>query len=118
MSPVLITVSCPSASEAAEIVRAVVHRRLAAAGQTWPITSTYWWDGEVVDRDEFTVLFKTVETRVSEVVEVIGAMHSYETPSIAVVPVSRTGPGVECWLVDSMREDSGAAKDTTIPELV
>lgn len=118
MNPVLVTVSCPSASEAAGIVREVVQRRFAAAGQTWPITSTYWWDGELVSRQEITVLFKTVEARVSEVIEVIGAMHSYETPSIAVVPVTRTGPGVEGWLYDSTLMDSDAGQGTTIPELV
>ena len=118
MKPVLVIVSCPSASEAAGIVREVVQRRLAAAGQTWPITSTYWWDGEMVKRQETTVLFKTVEARVDDIFEVIGAMHSYETPSIAVVPVTRTGPGVAGWLGDSTRKASEAVQDITVPELV
>ncbi len=118
MSPVLVTVSCPSASEAAAIVREVVQRRLAAAGQTWPITSTYWWHGELVNRQEVTVLFKTVEARVEEVMDAIGALHSYETPSIAVIPVTRTGPGVEGWLGDSTQQDSEMGLDATVPELV
>ncbi len=103
MKPALVVVSCPSASEAAEIVREVVQRRLAAAGQTWPITSTYWWDGEVVNRQEVAVLFKTVDARVDEIIEVIGVLHSYVTPSIVVVPVTKTGPRVEGWLGDSTR---------------
>ena len=118
MKPVLVTVSCPSANEAAGIVRAVVQRRLAAAGQTWPITSTYWWDGEMVNRQEITVLFKTIEGRVDEIMDLIGTLHSYETPSIAVVPVMKTGPGVEDWLGDSTREGSEAEQDVTVPELV
>ena len=118
MSPVLVTVSCPSASEAAAIVREVVQRRLAAAGQTWPITSTYWWEGEMMSRQEITVLFKTVEARVNDILEVIGAMHSYDTPSIAVVPVTKTGPGVEGWLDESTQAASESEQDVTVPELV
>ncbi|WP_419843046.1 divalent-cation tolerance protein CutA [Candidatus Poriferisodalis sp.] len=118
MKPVIVTVSCPSANEAAAVVREVVRQRLAAAGQTWPITSVFWWDGELVNRQEHIVLFKTVEARVDRVMEVIGATHSYDTPSIAVVPVARVGPGVESWLGDSTQQMRGTDRDSTVPELV
>ena len=118
MTPVHVTVSCPTAAEATEIVHAVVERRLAAAGQTWPVSSTYWWDGEIVRRSETAILFKSTASRVDEIVELIGSLHSYEVPSIAVLPVLTTGPGTEDWLCDSTQATEVPGSRKSIPELV
>ena len=118
MSPVQITVSGGSAAEATAIVREVVQRRLAAAGQCWPIQSTYWWEDELVNREEIVVLFKTLEARVDEIIEVIGSLHSYEVPSIFVVPVQRLGPGTADWLRRATSSDAGRVEDALIPEFV
>ena len=110
MSPVQVTLSCATAEEASSIVEQAVRRRLAAAGQSWPARSTYWWDGEVVERDEFAVLLKSIDSRVDEIMRLIRSLHSYVVPSIAVIAVEQLGPGVDDWLA---RETRALAHDET-----
>lgn len=116
MSPVQVTVSCGTAEEASSIVEQAVRRRLAAAGQSWPAKSTYWWDGQVVERDEYVVVLKSIDSRVEEIMGLVRSLHSYEVPSIAVIAVERLGPGVQDWLV---RETRALSHDETpVRELV
>ena len=94
-------VSCASAEEADAIIRAVVEARLAACGQTWPITSRYRWRGEVAADDEHIVVLKTVAMHFDAVCELVRVHHSYELPAIAALPVSHAGPGYLEWIVES-----------------
>ena len=98
-----VTVACGSADEARAIIRAVVDARLAACGQTWPITSCYRWRGEIAVDGEHLLLFKTLAEHFDAICAVIRANHSYELPAIAAVPLSRAGPGYVDWIVESTR---------------
>ena len=109
MKPIEITVTCSTAEEARSIMRAVVEKRLAACGQTWPIDSCYRWDGEVAYDNEHVLLMKTVDTHFDAICGVIQVMHSYDLPSIVAIPLSDCGPGYLDWLLEST--------DTPQPEL-
>ena len=76
MRPVEITVTCGSADEAQRIMRAMVERRLAACGQTWPIRSCYRWAGRVVSDEEHVLLLKSVDVHFDAVCDVIRSLHS------------------------------------------
>lgn len=99
MKPVQVSVSCGTAEEASAIVEQAVRCRFAAAGQSWPAKSMYWWEGKVVERDEFVVVLKSIDSRVDEIMGLIRSLHSYKVPSIAVTAVKQLGPGVNDWLV-------------------
>jgi periplasmic divalent cation tolerance protein len=104
-TPIEVTVTCASADEARTIIRAVVEARLAACGQTWPITSCYRWQGDVADGDEHLLLLKTLAVHFDAICEVIRSHHSYELPAIAAIPVSHAGPGYIEWIAGSTRSD-------------
>jgi periplasmic divalent cation tolerance protein len=104
-TPIEVTVTSASADEAQDIVRAVVEARLAACGQTWPITSCYRWQGEIADDDEHLVVLKTLSVHFDAICEVIRAHHSYELPAIAAIPVSHAGPGYVEWVTDATQSD-------------
>jgi len=101
MRPVEITVSCGSTEEAHRIMRAVVERRLAACGQTWPMNSCYRWAGKVVSDEEHVLLLKSVDVHFDEVCEVIRSLHSYDLPSIVMIPLEGFGPGYLEWLLEA-----------------
>jgi periplasmic divalent cation tolerance protein len=101
-----VTVTCGSADEARAVIGAVVDARLAACGQTWPITSCYRWRGEVAVDGEHLVVLKTVADHFDAICAVISAHHSYELPAIAAIPLSHVGPGYVNWIVESTRPEA------------
>jgi len=98
---VQVTVTCGSLDEARTIARAAVDGRLAACAHTWPVASTYRWEGAVESDEEHLVVFTTSADRFDELCECIRQHHSYELPSILLVPVGALGPGVGDWIADS-----------------
>ncbi|WP_322761055.1 divalent-cation tolerance protein CutA [Frankia sp. Cr2] len=76
-------------SEAAErIGRLLVERRLAACFQVLgPIRSTYRWQGEIEQADEWLCLAKTTTERFAELAQEIAQAHPYETPEIIATPI-------------------------------
>lgn len=101
MGPVEITVTCGSAGEAQRIMEAMVERRLAACGQTWPIRSCYRWAGRVVSDEEHVLLLKSVDVHFGAVCDVIRSLHSYDLPSIVMIPLDGYGPGYLEWLSEA-----------------
>ena len=102
MKPVEITVTCSSAEEASRIMHVVVERRLAACGQTWPIRSCYRWAGQVVTDEEHVLLMKSVDVHFRAICEVVRELHSYELPSIVMIPLDGYGPGYLAWSLEAM----------------
>ena len=101
MKPVEITVTCAGEDEAVRIMRHAVEHRLAACGQTWPIRSCYRWEGTVVSDQEYVLLLKSVDSRFEALCEAIRSLHSYELPSIVMIPLEGTGKGYLEWMLDS-----------------
>jgi periplasmic divalent cation tolerance protein len=71
------------------IVDDLLRRRLVACAQTLgPLTSRYWWDGEISEAREWLVVCKTVPSRVDVVIEAIRVGHPYDVPEITVSEVT------------------------------
>jgi periplasmic divalent cation tolerance protein len=85
---VTVTTTTDSLEEARRLSAAVVESRLAACGQvSSPITSTYWWQGNVETATEYRIEFKTREPLARLLVEFLKDRHSYQTPEILVTPI-------------------------------
>lgn len=82
-----------------EIAADVVGARVAACAQVdGPITSTYWWDGELQTASEWRVTFKTRAELVPALVERIRAAHTYDVPEIVAVPITGGEPDYLAWI--------------------
>lgn len=81
----VVMTSVGSEEEAERIAGALVEERLAACCQTFPISSTYRWKGEICRDTEFLLLAKTANAAAA--VERVKQQHSYEIPEILVIPV-------------------------------
>ena len=81
-------------------MQAMVERRLAACGQTWPIRSCYRWEGRVVTDEEHVLLLKSVDVHFGAVCDLIRSLHSYDLPSIVMIPLEGCGPGYMEWLFE------------------
>ncbi len=84
----LIYVTASDQDEVDRIAQALVQERLAACVNVLgPIRSIYRWNGQLESNSEIAMLVKTTQSRVTETVERIRALHSYECPAILVLPV-------------------------------
>jgi periplasmic divalent cation tolerance protein len=95
-----------SQEEAAKLARAAVEKRAAACAQVvGPITSTYWWKGEIEMASEWQVLFKLPASRYGELQEAIRSVHSYDVPEIIATPIVGGNPAYLEWVTAETRED-------------
>ncbi len=100
---VQVVTTAGTREDADQIARAVVERRLAACAQViGPITSTYWWEGEVETAEEWLCLIKSTEEAYPALEEAIRAVHSYEVPEILAVPVIAGNKAYLAWLEDEI----------------
>jgi periplasmic divalent cation tolerance protein len=88
MEITFIYITAGSLDEAKAIGKALVSDRLAACVNIIDnMNSMYWWEGEIQDDREVVIIAKTKAERVSDVVEKVKSIHSYDCPCIVSLPV-------------------------------
>lgn len=97
---VFIYTTCQNSEEARKIGKIVVEKKLAGCVNIWPIESIYFWEDEIKEDDEAVLLIKTVESKVSEIENLILQNHSYSTPIIAVINIHRINREYKEWLMN------------------
>ena len=87
------------------IVDELLRRRLVACAQTLgPVTSRYWWNGEISEAREWLVVCKTVPGRVDAVVESIRSNHPYDVPEIVAGEITGGLGAYLDWVAAETRE--------------
>ncbi|MBB6094651.1 periplasmic divalent cation tolerance protein [Povalibacter uvarum] len=93
---ILALSTCPDEATAKQIAEALVTERLATCVNRVPgVRSTYVWKGSLQDDAEVLLLIKTTSARLRELEARLTALHPYELPEFAVLPV---GGGNERYL--------------------
>jgi periplasmic divalent cation tolerance protein len=102
---IVALVTCGSRSEAADIARNVVTKRLAACVNIFdaPVRSIYRWKGKVEQAREFVLIIKSSRARLVPLRTEIERLHSYETPEFIVLPILTGAPQYLAWLAESVR---------------
>ncbi|GGO30820.1 hypothetical protein GCM10010116_61720 [Microbispora rosea subsp. aerata] len=104
-----VRVTVSSRNEAEHITSTVVTRRLSACAQVVaPISSTYWWEGEVQQAEEWLLLMKTTADRFEELAACVRELHSYEVPEIVAVPIVAGTPDYLEWIRRETAPERGA----------
>lgn len=84
---------------AEELARSAVAARVAACAQIdGPISSVYWWDGQITTDQEWRVLFKTPASRYQDLEAHLRSVHTYDTPEIISSEISRGSAAYLRWL--------------------
>ncbi len=95
-------------ASAGAIARSVVENRLAACAQVvGPITSFFWWENEVQEDEEWTVVLKTATDRLSDLTAHLLEIHPYDVPEVIAVPIEGGNPEYLSWLIDETRAATG-----------
>lgn len=92
---------------AQKIAQALVSQRLAACVQViGPITSTYWWQGEMSETDEWICVAKTQKALYGAVEQAIRENHTYEEPEIIATEIVAGSAGYLKWIEQETRKGS------------
>ena len=94
-----VTTVTASRKEAENIARALLEARLAGCIQIFgPISSTYWWQGNIESAQEWVCQIKTSRQLYSQIEATIRRLHSYQIPEILVSPVIAGNQDYLKWL--------------------
>lgn len=93
-------ITCPNEAAARQIGTEIVQQKLAACANFFPIASTYFWDGNLVQDNEWVCLLKTIPGLETAVEKAVAAMHPYDIPCIMRFE-TRANAAYENWIVSS-----------------
>lgn len=100
--PIVVLMTAGTRDEADRIAEMLVAARLAACVQILPeIQSVYRWKGEVERANEFLLLAKTTEEKFEDLDRAVRDIHSYETPEIVALPITRASAPYLKWLLEN-----------------
>lgn len=98
-----VTTTLPDRDAATRIGRRLVEERLAACAQVaGPVSSVYWWEGEVETAGEWYCHLKTTAARVPALITRLRELHPYRTPEIIALPVIEGDAAYLRWIADSV----------------
>lgn len=97
--PMEVTLTAPSAEEAERLGTLALRGRLAACAQvSGPITSSYWWNGEMATATEWRCTLKTTRSRLAALVAALRAAHPYEVPEIVATALVGGDDDYLAWI--------------------
>jgi periplasmic divalent cation tolerance protein len=99
METIQVITTTETKADAQAIAHAVVQKRLAACVQIiGPITSTYWWQGEIETAEEWLCVIKSRRDLYEQLEAAIKEVHPYDVPEILAVPVIAGSKDYLRWL--------------------
>ncbi len=84
-------------TNADNLAKNILERRLAACISFRDIYSRYWWKDSLETSEEVQLLIKTKRTHVKQVISIIKEFHTYELPEI-LYWVPRTTDNYYQWM--------------------
>jgi periplasmic divalent cation tolerance protein len=95
----IVFTTISSFSEADQLARGIVARKLAGCVQILPqLTSVYEWEGSVNSEPEHLLLIKTLPDKWKELRSFISDNHSYSVPEIVAVEAAAVSEPYRAWL--------------------
>lgn len=102
-----VTTTLEDRAGAEHLATTLVRERLAACAQVaGPITSTYWWNGEVTTATEWYCHLKTTKDRFPALRERIVRLHPASVPELIALPVFGGHAEYLQWVETEVRADA------------
>ncbi len=94
----VIYITCRDRDEAEKIAEFLLLKRLVACTNIFPISSMFWWKGEIDKTEEFVLIAKTIKSQYPKVEKAAKTMHSYEVPCIISFNVEQGSEEYLDWI--------------------
>ncbi len=100
-----VLISIDSQDAARELQRLLVDHRVAACVQVLgPISSAYWWEGEMENAQEWLCLAKSQAKLYETLESLVKENHPYQTPEIIAIPIVAGNRGYLEWIEAETRQ--------------
>jgi len=94
-----VLISIDSQDGARKIQRLLLEERAAACVQILgPISSAYWWQGQIEEAQEWLCLAKTRRSEYPRLESLVKENHPYETPEIVALPILAGSEEYLAWI--------------------
>lgn len=102
----IIYVTCSNYEEARKIAEDIVLNKYAACVNIIQnVESLYMWENKLSSSKEVILFIKTTSTKISEVIERIKSLHSYECPCIISINIGDGEKKYLKWIENSVNHD-------------
>ncbi len=99
----LIYVTHPSKPEAIRVSTELLHQRLVACVNYYPMESVFWWEGILTKSEEITTIYKTRIENWEIVKSTIESLHKYQVPCIIRLSEVTANETYEQWIQDETK---------------
>ena len=103
MNFIFVYITNPTEKEAKKIAKHLLKKRLIVCANIFPINSLYWWQGKIIDDNEFVLIAKTTKNNFEKVKKEVEKIHSYKIPCIIKISVS-SNKKYSNWLKREIKE--------------
>ena len=108
MATRFLYVTAANAEQAKTIGEALVAERLVACVNILsPMSSIYWWQGQIQRYTEAVMIAKTRAELVEQVIARVKALHSHTVPCVVSLAVEGGNPAFLQWIADETNPASG-----------
>ncbi len=101
MSFLAIYITHSDEQAAKKIADALLQQKLIACANIFPITSAYWWQGNLEHEGEWVSIVKTTPQKWDELVRLVEQIHPYEVPCIMKFEVAANA-AYEKWIYENV----------------
>ena len=99
-----IVLTCASWQEAQRIADSLLEKHLVACAEFFEIKSQYHWRGRIDEADEIKLIMKTVAENFNDIEAEVIKLHSYDTPVLEQIPVTRLSAKAEKWWQEESKQ--------------
>lgn len=111
-----VTTTASTREVAERIAVELVDLRLAACAQvSGPITSTYRWQGQIENAEEWMCTAKTTSEHLAGIQEVLRRLHPYEVPELIATPIVGGSDAYLKWVQEQVEGERGKTGDGDAP---
>ena len=102
---VVIFITTGTEAEAHKIAELLLGQKKAACVNIVPrVDSSFWWQGKLNSAQESLLIIKTTASLLSEIIELVKSVHSYEVPEIIALPIIGGSEDYLKWIDDEVGE--------------
>lgn len=106
-------ITAESMDEARHIGQTLIREQLVACiNIIEQMESMFMWEGEFQNEKEVVVIAKTRADLVSDLIERVKAVHSYDCPCVVTLPVKGGNADFLNWIAGETRQKSGSGSAT------
>ena len=77
-----VNISAEDKKQADNILNTLLKKKLVTGGQFIKAPARFWWEGEIVDIDYFTITTFTIDKHKEEIISIVKKLSEEEVPTI------------------------------------